>query len=60
MTTQQEKDLQKEYYELLAEFDKGNRRMKRVKKRMVEITKLIVVKELIVEPRPDELELKRK
>ena len=59
MTPQEAKGLQKEYYELLAEFDKGNRRMKHVKKRMVEITKLIVIKELIVESRPDEIELKR-
>lgn len=35
--------LQEEYYILLKEFEEGNRRMKRIKKRMAEITRQIKI-----------------
>lgn len=50
--------LQDEYYTLLKEFEEGNRRMKRIKQRMVQIRKTIKIHPKIVDDRPDELILK--
>jgi len=50
--------LNKEYYQLLKEFETGNRRMKHIKKRMVEIKKKTDIKEMIVDERFDEILLK--
>ena len=49
---------QAEYYALLKEFDDGNRRMKHIKQRMVQIRKIIKINPQIVDERPDENLLK--
>ena len=51
-------ELQTEYYILLKEFEEGNRRMKHIKQRMVQIRKIIKINPQIVDERPDENLLK--
>ena len=56
--TDKEKKLIKEYTDLRTEYDKGHSRLKWVKQRMAAITRLVVIKENIVDERPDEMYLR--
>ena len=50
--------LNKEYYKLLTEYKTGHPRLVWVKKRMAEITRITVIRENIIDERPDEIDLK--
>ncbi len=58
MTDKEERKLIKEYQALRAEYKKGHDRMVVVKKRMAEITRTVIIRENMIDERPDETILK--